>query len=110
MYKRQTYLRAYVPKGAKLVERKMVSFPLTDEAFNKTYFGVFVDTLINGTTVGFMSYELPANITPEAYKLKIQKQSGVGTIPVSYTHLDVYKRQQKDVNSHKQSSVLSNAF
>lgn len=80
-----TYLRAYVPKGAKLIERKMVSFPLTDEAFNKTYFGVFVDTLINGTTVGFMSYELPANITPEAYKLKIQKQSGVGTIPVKVT-------------------------
>ncbi len=78
-----TYLRAYVPKGAKLIERKMVGSPLTDEAFNKTYFGVFVDVLIGGQTEGMIKYELPETVTEENYKLLIQKQSGVGTIPVN---------------------------
>lgn len=78
-----TYLRAYVPKGSKLIERKMVGSPLTDEAFNKTYFGVFVDVLIGGETQGMIRYELPDTITPENYRLLIQKQSGVGTLPVT---------------------------
>lgn len=80
-----TYLRVYVPSGSTLVNRKLVSYPLTDEAFNKTFFGVFVDTLINGQTPGEITYELPATITPDNYKLMIQKQSGVGTIPVKIT-------------------------
>ncbi len=80
-----TYLRAYVPKGSTLLERKLVSYPLTDEAFGKTYFGVFVDTLINGQTAGMIKYQLPDSITPETYKLLIEKQSGVGTIPVTVT-------------------------
>lgn len=78
-----TYLRAYVPKGSVLLERKMVGSPLTDEAFDKTYFGVFVDVLIGGETAGMIKYELPSTITPENYRLLIQKQSGVGTVPVT---------------------------
>lgn len=78
-----TYLRAYVPKGAKLLERKLVGSPLTDEAFGKTYFGVFVDVLIGGETQGMLKYELPETVTENDYKLLIQKQSGVGTVPVS---------------------------
>ncbi len=78
-----SYLRAYVPKGAKLLERKLVGSPLTDEAFNKTYFGVFVDVLIGGETQGMLKYELPETVTADNYRLLIQKQSGVGTIPVS---------------------------
>lgn len=78
-----TYLRAYVPKGAKLLERKMVGAPLTDEAFGKTYFGVFVDVLIGGQTAGMIKYELPDTVTEENYRLLLQKQSGVGTLPVS---------------------------
>mgnify|MGYP003558310206 CR=1 FL=1 len=61
----------------------MVGSPLTDEAFNKTYFGVFVDVLIGGQTEGMIKYELPETVTEENYKLLIQKQSGVGTIPVN---------------------------
>ncbi|MEP7162816.1 MAG: DUF4012 domain-containing protein [Candidatus Moraniibacteriota bacterium] len=80
-----TYLRVYTPKGSVLKDRKLVSYPLTNEDFNKTYFGMFVDTLINGSTAGQISYELPSNVTPENYKLKLQKQSGVGTIPVKIT-------------------------
>lgn len=80
-----TYLRAYVPKGSKLIERKLVGYPLTDEAFNKTYFGVFVDAVMNRETPGMIKYELPDTIKEEGYQLMIQKQSGVGTIPVTVT-------------------------
>jgi len=80
-----SYLRAYVPKGSKLIERKLVGYPLTDEAFGKTYFGVFVDAVMNRETPGMIKYELPDTIKEEGYQLMIQKQSGVGTIPVSIT-------------------------
>ena len=80
-----TYLRAYVPKGSKLIERKLVGYPLTDEGFNKTYFGVFVDAVMNRETPGMIKYELPDTIKEDGYQLMLQKQSGVGTIPVTVT-------------------------
>lgn len=80
-----TYLRAYVPKGATLLERQLVSYPLTDEGFNKTYFGVFVDAVMNHETPGMIKYQLPDTIKEDGYQLMLQKQSGVGTIPVSIT-------------------------
>lgn len=88
-----TYLRAYVPEGSTLLERKLVGYPLTDKAFGKTYFGVFVDTLINGQTAGMIKYQLPDTIKPETYKLLIEKQSGVGTIPVTIT----IKTKEKEI-------------
>ncbi len=80
-----TYLRAYVPKGSKLLERKLVSYPLTEEGFGKTYFGVFVDAVMNHETPGMMKYELPDTIKEDGYQLMLQKQSGVGTVPVTIT-------------------------
>jgi hypothetical protein len=95
-----TYLRAYVPKGAKLLERRLVGSPLTDEAFGKTYFGVFVDVLIAGSTEGMIKYELPDTITAENYRLLIQKQSGVGTLPIK-VHI-----KTKDGKTYDQSADL----
>lgn len=80
-----SYLRAYVPKGSTLLERQLVSYPLTDEAFGKTYFGVFVDAVMNHETPGMIKYQLPDTIKEEGYQLMLQKQSGVGTTPVSIT-------------------------
>lgn len=80
-----SYLRAYVPKGSKMLERQLVGYPLTDEAFNKTYFGVFVDAVMNHETPGMIKYELPDTIKEDGYQLMLQKQSGVGIIPVSIT-------------------------
>lgn len=99
-----TYLRAYVPTGSILLDRKMISPPLTDEAFNKTYFGALVDVLIGGETIGMLSYQLPDTVTPDNYRLLIQKQSGVGTIPVTVhlkTKTDTYTQTAdltKDLN------------
>ncbi|MDP3957786.1 MAG: DUF4012 domain-containing protein [bacterium] len=79
-----TYLRAYVPLGAKFLERKMINVVTTKEAFNKTYFDGFVDVEIGQSDVNTtLKYELPDTITPENYHLLIQKQSGVGTLPVT---------------------------
>lgn len=76
-----SYLRAYAPKGSVLLEREMVGYPVTNEDFNKTYFAVWVDVLINRQTRGRLKYELPESIRSN-YKLLIQKQSGLEDIPV----------------------------
>lgn len=78
-----TYLRAYVPKGSKFLERKMINAVTTKEAFDKTYFDGFVDVEIGQSDVNTtLTYELPSTVTVDNYHLLIQKQSGVGTLPV----------------------------
>lgn len=81
-----TYLRVYTPYGSSFLERAMVGPPATTEEFNKTVFGVVVHTLIGGQTQGVIKYELPQNLDRDNYKLLIQKQSGVGDVPV-HIHL-----------------------
>lgn len=77
-----SYLRLYVPKGANLLERKMVSYPNIGEEFGKTYFGFILHVLIGGQTDAMIKYELPAEYKNKNYNLLIQKQSGVGTVPI----------------------------
>ncbi len=80
-----SYLRAYVPKGSTMLERKLVGYPLTDEGFGKTYFGAFVDVVMSTEVPAMIKYQLPDTIKEEGYQLMLQKQSGVGTTPVSIT-------------------------
>ncbi|MDQ1284468.1 MAG: hypothetical protein QG620_816 [Patescibacteria group bacterium] len=96
-----TYARVYVPKGSVLLERKMVGWPITSEEFGKTYFGFKVDVLIGGQTDAMIKYELPADFNRDDYRLLIQKQSGVGNIPVK-VHL---KTKDGEFN---QEQVLNN--
>ena len=96
-----TYLRAYVPKGSIFLTRFMINAVTTKEAFNKTYFGGFVDVEIGQSDVHTtLTYELPNTITAENYHLLIQKQSGVGTIPVT-VHL-----KTKDGKTYDQTTEL----
>lgn len=76
-----SYLRVYVPKGSTLLESKMANNIIKGEEFNKTYFGYKLDVLIGKQTDVQIKYELPESITAENYRLLVQKQSGVGTIP-----------------------------
>jgi hypothetical protein len=80
-----SYLRVYVPKGSTLLDRKMVGSPITQEELGKTYFGFVLHVLIGGETNVMIRYELPDTITKDNYKMLIQKQSGVGDIPVKIT-------------------------
>lgn len=77
-----SYVRAYVPQGAALLEREMVSYPNIQEERGKTYFGFIVHVLIGRETNARIKYELPADFDKNNYKLLIQKQSGVGSVPV----------------------------
>jgi len=77
-----SYMRAYVPKGSKLLSRKMVSYPNVQDELGKTYFGFIAHTIMNQKTNVVLTYELPESVKKD-YQLLIQKQSGVGDIPVS---------------------------
>jgi hypothetical protein len=77
-----TYLRVYVPRGSTLLDRKMVSYPNIGEEFEKTYFGFTCHVLIGKETDAMIKYELPSDFNRDDYRLLIQKQSGVGGVPV----------------------------
>ncbi|EKD46774.1 MAG: hypothetical protein ACD_67C00068G0003, partial [uncultured bacterium] len=78
-----SYLRVYVPAGANFLGSTMVSKISEGEEFGKKYFGFMCHVLIGGQTDGEIRYELPENFTSEDYRLLIQKQSGVGEVPVT---------------------------
>ncbi len=95
-----SYLRVYTPKGSELVSREMVSYPNIQEEHNKTYFGFICHTIMNNQTNAKIVYTLPENIR-ENYKLLIQKQSGVGDVPITVN----IKTEEKE---YSQKSVLKN--
>lgn len=78
-----SYLRVYVPAGAKLLENKWVS-PRggSGDEFGKTYFGFKIDVVMGTTVEAMIKYSLPNNFTVDDYKILIQKQSGIGDLPV----------------------------
>ncbi len=82
-----TYTRILAPQGAKYIEqtRKNTGGILTQDSpeLKKTVFGYKVDAVIGQTLETSIQYELPDTITPENYRLLIQKQSGVGSLPVT---------------------------
>ncbi len=84
-----SYARIYAPTGSKYIDQsRLHTGGISTQAstdFNKTIFGYKVDCLIGQTLPTAISYTLPSTITPDNYELLIQKQSGVGTIPVTIT-------------------------
>lgn len=80
-----SYVRFYVPLGSTIVSRKLLGAQLTDKAFGKTYFGFFVDAVMGRKLDTEVVYTLPDTITEEGYKLLVQKQSGVGSVPLTVT-------------------------
>jgi hypothetical protein len=77
-----SYFRIYVPQGSKVLERQMISPPIAKDELGKTYFGSILHVLIGGETNVMVKYELPDTIAKDNYRLLIQKQSGVGDVPV----------------------------
>lgn len=97
-----TYLRALVPKGSVFLDRKWINAVITRDELDKTYFGGFVDVEIHQSDVATtLTYTLPDTITADNYKLLIQKQSGIGTLPVT-VHI-----KTKDGNTYDQSIDLT---
>ena len=77
-----SYLRIYTPLGTELVSREMVSYPNIQENHGRQYFGFICHTIMNDQTHAKIVYTLPDNFNKDNYKLLIQKQSGVGDVPV----------------------------
>lgn len=92
-----TFLRVYTPKGATLLERKMVNPmpPTSGEEFNKNFFGFKADVVMNRVLDTMIKYELPEQIKND-YRLLIQKQSGVGDVPIT-----VRVKNEKGVQEQK---------
>lgn len=99
-----SYLRAYAPEGSQFLERKMVGSPYIKNEFGKTYFGVKMDVLIGSKTNAMLKYNLPDRFKNEPYKLLIQKQSGMGEVPVKihvrtkdgeFNYSDILKKDLK---------------
>jgi len=96
-----SYLRIYAPQGSNFLESKMVSRITKGEEFGKTYFGFMCHVLIGRETNAIIKYELPENFNVSDYRLLIQKQSGVGGIPIKV------KLKTKD-GEFNQEQILSN--
>lgn len=84
-----TYARILAPIGSKYIDqtRRRTGGVIGQDSteLNKTVFGYKVDALIGQTLETGIEYTLPNTITPDDYRLLIQKQSGTGTIPVTVT-------------------------
>jgi len=84
-----TYTRVLAPLGSKYIEESRVKTggvsTWDDENWKKTVFSYKVDALIGTTLPTGISYTLPPTVTAKNYELLIQKQSGIGTIPVTVT-------------------------
>ena len=78
-----TYARTLVPEGSTFLERVLTGGVQTTEGFGKTTFGYKVDVLIGHDQTISLKYQLPDSITLDNYQLLIQKQSGIGTLPVA---------------------------
>jgi hypothetical protein len=74
----RNWVRIYVPQGSKLIEFKGSTMPVkTYDEFGKTVFEGFLEVPTEGMAKIVVSYELPATVTKNTYKLYVQKQPGV---------------------------------
>ena len=82
-----SYARILAPKGSKYVENSRVKtggvLSSDSPELNKTVFGYKVDAVMNRALATGIKYELPETIKADGYQLLIQKQSGIGNIPVT---------------------------
>lgn len=84
-----TYTRILAPLGSKYIDQSrrhtggVIGQDSTD--LKKTVFGYKVDALMNRELETGIEYTLPDTVTADNYRLLIQKQSGIGMIPVTVT-------------------------
>jgi hypothetical protein len=77
----RSYLRVYVPDESWLTNTEEVGAVRFGQDLGKKFFGVLVNVPINSQKTITFKYDLPENISKENYNLKIQKQSGISSLP-----------------------------
>jgi len=82
-----SFTRLYVPNGSKWYVREWFEPPGVEQNVfgNKQVYSYVFHVLLGDTIPTMLQYTLPDNITQDGYKLKIQKQSGIGNIPLKVT-------------------------
>jgi len=79
----RTYVRVYVPKGAKLTFSKGSDNPVTtiEDDLGKTVFEGFIQVRPGSSRELILEYELPQPVSGNVYDLLIQKQPGTKDFP-----------------------------
>jgi hypothetical protein len=77
----RSYLRVYVPKESWLTNTEEAGVMRFGEEFNRKYFGAIVNVPIDSEKTVTFEYDLPEDIAEGGYDLKIQKQSGISSLP-----------------------------
>ncbi len=80
-----TFLRVYAPEGSWLTSQTNVDKPVYGKELGKKYFGFLMGLSLGQTKTVELRYNISNKINPDNYQLKIQKQSGLGEIPVKVT-------------------------
>jgi hypothetical protein len=102
-----TYLRLYLPKGSIITNFANNTDVDYGEEFNKKLGGSFIEVPINTNKTIEIKYNLPKEFKSKDYKLKIQKQSGSGSVP---TVIDIKLANGEslhfDLNLNKDETVV----
>ncbi|MFO7807079.1 MAG: DUF4012 domain-containing protein [Candidatus Moraniibacteriota bacterium] len=77
----RSYLRVYVPKESWLTNTEEAGVMRFGEEFNRKYFGAIVNVPIDSEKTVTFEYDLPKDVIENGYDLKIQKQSGISSLP-----------------------------
>jgi len=80
-----TFLRVYTPDGSWLTSQSNVDKPVFGKELGKQYFGFLMGLNLGQTKTVELRYKISDKISPDSYQLKIQKQSGLGEIPIKVT-------------------------
>lgn len=82
-----SFTRLYVPQGSTWYVREWFEPPGKDDNVfgDKQVYSYKFDVLLGQTIPTMLQYTLPSRITEDGYTLKIQKQSGIGVIPLTVT-------------------------
>ncbi len=82
-----SFTRLYVPQGSMWYVREWFEPPGMDSNVfgDKQAYGYKFDVLLGQKMPTMLQYTLPQRITEDGYTLKIQKQSGIGVIPLTVT-------------------------
>ena len=82
-----SFTRLYTPEGTRWYVREWFEAPGVEKGVfgNKQVYSYKFDVLLGDTIPTMLQYTLPDTIKEDGYKLKIQKQSGIGNIPLKVT-------------------------
>lgn len=80
-----TFLRAYTPAGSWMTSYANADKPVFAEDLGKKSIGFLMGLDLGQTKTVEIKYDISPKISAENYQLKIQKQSGLGEIPVKVT-------------------------